>query len=94
MIELTIEGGVTVKEACKNAIAVANREGEEVSFCFNGIAILAYPGAHPEVLEDVYWHTRGVKPIGEKCGDCKGSGNYTGLHEVRPCPTCNGVGTK
>lgn len=92
MIELAIEGGTSITEACERAIKIANREGEEVSFCFNGVALVAYPGSHTEVLANIYWTTRGDRPRGPKCTDCKGSGWYVGLIDRRECPTCGGEG--
>lgn len=38
----------------------------------------------------VRWLNQGRR----KCTDCAGSGIYTGLHERRRCPTCNGRGER
>ena len=92
MINLDVSPGESISDVCAKAVDIAKREGEEVSFCFNGVAILAYPGSHAEALANIYWSARGDRPKGEKCTDCKGSGWYVGLVERRKCPTCDGEG--
>ena len=67
-LHLEFMGGDHIENACREAIRIANLLLVTVNFDFNGVKVMAKPGACPQELADA-WHFEitSTKPIKIAC---------------------------